>query len=185
LYILAYRAKAISYTDSYLLEPACYAIQRPRPKTMGFRALIKPLDFKTWTFALVSAFFVTVVCLFSDKFWWKSKGNIWNLGSRILYSTKIFLSQSHSLSHTIKFSSERIIMGTWMLAMLVICSAYSGILISFFTVTVYPSPANSIEEVAVLAQANHLQIHICCNHVFDAMKQSSLESQNYLAVSIF
>ena len=65
--------------------------------------------------------------------------------------------------------------------MFVLAASYSGALVSFFTVTVFPHPIDTLEGVAELVREQNLGVSSCCRSMRDAMKSSSEEGLNYLA----
>jgi len=70
----------------------------------------------------------------------------------------------------------RLSLGIFLLVFFVLSAAYSGSLISFFTVTILPPPADTFDQVAELADANDMDVAICCDFIKFAMEASSLPS---------
>ncbi len=60
--------------------------------------------------------------------------------------------------------------------MMVLAYAYSGSLISFFSVEVYPTPPTTFDEIADIVEHKDLNVHVCCLHIQEAMRVSSMKS---------
>ncbi len=60
--------------------------------------------------------------------------------------------------------------------MMVITAAYSGALISFFSVEVYPTPPQTFDDLAKIVQEENYNVQICCDHIEAIMKSSNMES---------
>lgn len=59
---------------------------------------------------------------------------------------------------------------------MVLAYAYSGSLISFFSVEVHPKPPKTFDDIANMVEEKDLNVHICCIHIEAAMRDSTLES---------
>ncbi len=59
---------------------------------------------------------------------------------------------------------------------MVLSLAYSSALVSFFSVSVYPHPPRTFDEMAVKVQKENLKVQICCEHMEAVMKASHMES---------
>jgi hypothetical protein len=70
----------------------------------------------------------------------------------------------------------RFFTGVFLLGMMVITAAYSGALVSFFSVEKYPSPPHTFEEIADIVLEQDLRVQICCMHIETAMKESEMDS---------
>ena len=60
--------------------------------------------------------------------------------------------------------------------MLILSTMYSGALVAFFSIDVYPSPPESFEAVVEEVREKDLEVNICCYEIQDAMGDSTLDS---------
>ncbi len=60
--------------------------------------------------------------------------------------------------------------------MMVLTASYSGALISFFSVEVYPSPPQTFDDLAKVVQEDNLKVQVCCPHIRELMAESNMES---------
>ncbi len=70
----------------------------------------------------------------------------------------------------------RLANGIFILGMFILTAAYSGSLISFFSVKVFPSMPRTIDDMAKFVMDNDLNVHVCCKHINDTMMDSSSDS---------
>jgi len=169
--------------DSYVVDSNCYFLKKEEATALGFEALIKPLDALTWTMTILMLVIMIIFYIAIHYFYYSNDFKESSL-SHVIYAWEVFFSQSTSTTHKISSDSKRIASGSFILVILVISAAYSGILISFFTVKVYPPPPDTIDEVALATKRLELPLMICCEHLYAIMRESTLASQNYLAVSL-
>ncbi len=60
--------------------------------------------------------------------------------------------------------------------MFIIAAEYSGALVSFFSVEVYPKNPETFEDLAKMVDEEDLKIRVCCSNIKEAMEESSMES---------
>ncbi len=68
-----------------------------------------------------------------------------------------------------------------MLSMLIVSTGYSSSLVSFFSINVYPSTPRTFADIAELVDEKDLKVHVCCQHIIDAIRESSLDSFKSMA----
>ncbi len=60
--------------------------------------------------------------------------------------------------------------------MLILAAAYSGSLVSFFSVDVFPPVPKTVDDIAALVQEKDLKVRVCCRHINESMKDSTLDA---------
>ncbi len=65
--------------------------------------------------------------------------------------------------------------------MFIIAADYSGALVSFFSVEVYPKNPETFEDLAKVVAEEDSKIRICCLAIKEAMEESSMESFQLLS----
>ena len=94
-------------------------------------------------------------------------------------NTKVL--QSTTNYHTLCVHISRLASLVFILVMFVLATSYSGALVSFFTVTVFPHPIDTLQGVTKLVKDQDLGVSSCCRSMQESMKGSSEEGLNYLA----
>ncbi len=68
-----------------------------------------------------------------------------------------------------------------MLTMLILCTAYSGALMSFFTVDVFPKVPATLDEVAGEIERRGMTLNICCLNVERTIQEGRSESYRIMS----
>ncbi len=68
--------------------------------------------------------------------------------------------------------------------MLILSTGYSSSLVSFFSVNVYPATPETFEDIAEMVAEQDLKVHVCCQHIIDAMEESILDSFKSMTHSV-
>ncbi len=71
--------------------------------------------------------------------------------------------------------------------LLVLSSAYSGSLISYLSIDVFPPPPQTYDQVAKEVIKKDLKVALCCKEIEDVFRESELESfqEFYKRVSLY
>ncbi len=64
--------------------------------------------------------------------------------------------------------------------MVVLTVAYSGALISFFSINVYPSVPKTPDDMVQFVKENDARVSFCCANIAASLKKSNLESFKFL-----
>jgi len=135
--------------------------------------LILPFNWNTWIFFLIATFTVGVFYIWVIA---KVKDFASLNDGPLLFTISLVLMKSANSVQKSQSNSFRVATFLIMLSFFVISAAYSSVLISFFTVDVYPKRPETISEVIDYIKKEDLDVRICCNHIraaVDDAKQGS------------
>ena len=163
LFIGTSRLTVVDFTQWYFMDPACVAVPRPREAYTKMFAALQPFSNNSW-FAIITMI-ISMMLLFTIYQFIGNDNE--SFGSEyVMYVWASSMMQQHNMTHRIKNSILRLVVCLFLALSFILYSAYGGALKSILTITVYPPPVNTFDELTTVIKAENWKISTCCKALY-------------------